>query len=255
MKKINIILIILLACFGVHTQTEQQNFYIKKSSTNFQVQNTLELIKKYAIPIAVTPILFYYQQDIINSITYRPYLSSLCFYVLINYFCDSILHYQEQKALCHLISLLKKICFYLVLTHGIKNEIEQKHLLIDQDFTEEDFLQSITENLPYSFEQTTLISLKLYQELKICLQSYNESISIESEEFVFLCHARSINIEIMLYLTQNDPTLYQAITQFQATPKTHTQPLLEHLKFAITESFSELQENLLQSNIRSSAQL
>ena len=103
---------------------------------------------------------------------------------------------------------------YLVICHGIKNYINHTRQLQEQDFNEQAFFNTITENLPYSFNEITLIVLKSYQELKTNLQKINESINIESEEFVFLCHASSINIRSLLYLAQNDPILYQTFYPF-----------------------------------------
>jgi len=179
-----------------------------------------------------------------------PYLSSFCFYLLLNYVCDSILNYQEQQSLLEIIALLKKTTLYLVICHGIKNYLQQKKLSNETSITEQEFLDNITENLPYSFQEITLIALKSYQELKSSLQTLNITLNIESEEFVFLCHASSVNIHSLLYLVQNDPVLYHAIYKFEKHPQTHLIPLIRHIKTEITKTFINLEKSLLSSNIQ-----
>ncbi len=183
--------------------------------------------------------------------THRPYISSLCFYLFLNYLCDAVLNYQQQQALLTIIALLKKTTLYLVISHGIKNHIQQKKLSTEPYYVDDQaFLNSITANLPYSFNEVTLITLKSYQELKSSLQALNVTLTIESEEFVFLCHASSINIHSLLYLVQNDPVLYAAIYRFQKDPQTQLKSLLEYLSLEITKTFIDLEQLLLTSNVQ-----
>lgn len=252
MRKINIKLIILLSCLYIHSYAKENDSLAHNNSTSSSslfVQQSIFHIKKHALLIACTPAIIYYYKDVLNFITKRPYIASLGFYLFLNYLCDSILNYQQQQSLLEIIALLKKITLYLVISHGIKNHIYQKKLSIDPHFDDQVFLNNITINLPYSFDEVTLIALKAYQELKSSLQSLNITLNVESEEFVFLCHASSINIHSILYLVQNDPILYQAIYRYEKDPQGHLMPLLEHLKEKITSTFIDLEKNLLTSNI------
>lgn len=249
MKTLSIMFVLLLSVFTTDCFISYKN--ISEQKITHQFQSIIQSIKQQALPIAIIPILLYHHQDIINFITYRPYTSSLCFYVLLNYLCDALLRYQEQEELCSLIATLKKICFYLVIAHGIKNFLHQKNFPHNAKISLEDqFLDTITQDIPYSFEQATFISLKLYQEMKNYLLSLNISLSVESEEFVFLCHASSIDIQTMLYLAQQDSIFYEAIYKFQEEPQTQIIPLTKQIQSNISQTFAELSIMLSKSKIK-----
>lgn len=252
MKKINIILIILLSFCKIQSSTEHHICENKNTFVNKVIQESIKSIKKHALYIALLPILFYYNKNIKDFIMHRPYISSIWFYILLNYTCDTILDYQEQEIICHLIAILKKISLYLIMMHGIKNYMNHNNVTNDLDFTDPIFFNEIFKNYPYSFNQTTSISLKLYQELKIYLQSLNESITIESEEFVFLYHASLIDLPIMLYLADLDQNLYSFINAFEQDPQNNTAPFMQYLKYQLNENFENFKKILLQSQMRSS---
>ena len=253
MKKVNIISIFILSCLAINFHAQNQNFHTNESNQKTLIQQSVMFIKKHVSLIALTPMVLYYHRDIIELIKRQPLINSICFYIFLNYLCDSISDYQQQQSLLKIISLLKKTALYLVISHGIKNHIHQKKLLPETTFDNQNFFNTITENLPYSFDEITLITIKSYQELKSSLQSLNIALTIESEEFVFLCHASSVNIHSLLYLVQNDPILYQSIHQFEENPQTHLTPLLEYLKLEIAQTFINLEQLLLKSNIHSQA--
>ncbi|MDP3788634.1 MAG: hypothetical protein Q8Q60_04970 [Candidatus Chromulinivorax sp.] len=255
MKKINITLIILLSCLSIdfyaHNNEEPKTSHNFNSSSNLLVQESALYIKKNAWLIALIPVLAYYHKDITNFISHRPYISSLAFYILLHYVCDSILSYRQQKSILETINLLKKIALYLVVTHGLKNHLCHNMILIEQRFIDDQaFFSSVTTDLPYSFHEITLITLQSYCELKSSLQSLNAALPIESEEFVFLCYASSsITMQNLLYLAQNDPILYEKIYQFQKNPHIELAPFLEYLKSEITKNFIELEQFLALSHV------
>jgi len=257
MKKINVISIFLLSCLVINIHTKSEISHIDESSItkskNLFLQQSVLYIKKHAPLIALTPMIIYYHRDIIQCMKHQPCISSIFFYLLLNCLCDSISDYQQQQSLLEIIALLKKTTLYLVISHGIKNHIHQKKLLPEITLNDQVFLNTITENLPYSFDEITFITLKSYQELKSSLKSLNIALNIESEEFVFLCHSSSINIQSLLYLVQSDPILCQSINKFDENPQTHLSPLLEYLKLEITHTFITLEQLLLKSNIHSQA--
>ena len=254
MKKTNIILIILLSCFSVDSYAENKDPrvpYNSTSSINLLVQESASFIKKHAWIIALTPIAIYHHKDITRFITYRPYISSFALYLGLNYLCDSITDYEKQESLIKIIRLLKKTTLYLVICHGIKNYMHNKNLLIEPFVDEESFFNTITANLPYSFGEITLIILKSYQEIKLSLQSLNIKLTIESEEFVFLCYASSITMQTLFYLTQNNDELYQKISEFEKKPEIHCLSLVAYLTTEITQTFFELEQLLLDANVQS----
>src|SRR3989339_142132 len=149
------------------------------------------------------------------------------------------------------VDLIKKVTLYLVICHGIKNYIHDKNLSIESFVDEESFFNNVTVNLPYSFYEITLIVLKSYQELKLSLQSFNTNLTVESEEFVFLCHAPSITMQTLLYLAQSDADLYQKIYEFEEKPEVYYKSIVEFLAVEITQTFLDLEKLLLDSNIQS----
>jgi hypothetical protein len=256
MKKTNIILIILLSCFSIDFYAENKDpheSYNSTSSINLLVQESVSFIKKHAWIITLTPIAIYHHKDITQFITHRPYISSFGLYLGLNYLCDAITDYEKQESLIKIIRLLKKTTLYLVMCHGIKNYMRNKNLSIEPFLDEESFFNSVTANLPYSFGEVTLIILKSYQELKLSLQALNIRLTIESEEFVFLCYASSISMQTLFYLTQNNHELYQKISEFEKKPEIHCQSLVAYLTTEITQTFFELEQLLLESNIQSRA--
>ncbi len=259
MKTTSIILIILLSCLSLdayaHDNDKSVTSHNFNSSNNLLVQQSALCIKKHAWIIALIPIIAYYHADIINFIARRPCISSLALYILVQYTCDSIVNYRQQKSILDMINLLKKIALYLVVTHGIKNHICQNMVLVEQRFIDDQaFFNSIIIDLPYSFDEITLITLQSYQELKSSLHSLNSALIIESEEFVFLCHASSsITIQNLLYLTQNDPVLYEKIYQFQKNPHMELVPLLKFLKNEVTKNFRNLEQLLSLSDKKTDA--
>lgn len=253
MRKINIILIILLSCLNIDSYAQNKEPHLHNNSTSSNdllVQQSIAFIKKHALLIALIPTTIFYHKNIISFMSDQPYISSLAFYLMLNYVCDSISSYQQQQSLLDVVALLKKTTLYLAISHGIKNHIHQKKLSTELFVDDPDFLNNITKNLPYSFDEIMLIALKSYQELKTSLQSLNIALTIESEEFVFLCHASSINIQSLLYLTQNDLTLYKEICDFETNPQNQLQPLLDHITLEITRTFTELECRLLALNVQ-----
>jgi len=254
MKKTNIILVLLLSCFSINSYAEEKDsepFYNSINSLNLLVQESVDFIKKHALIVALTPMTIYHHKDVADFIIYRPYISSFVFYVSLHYVCDSIANYQKQQSLLKIIALIKKVTLYLVICHGIKNYIHDKNLSIESFVDEESFFNNVTVNLPYSFYEITLIVLKSYQELKLSLQSFNTNLTVESEEFVFLCHAPSITMQTLLYLAQSDADLYQKIYEFEEKPEVYYKSIVEFLAVEITQTFLDLEKLLLDSNIQS----
>ncbi len=254
MKKTNIILVILLSCFSGNSYAEDKGPDVLNNFTNsihVAVQESVDFIKKHAWIIALTPITIYHHKDITDFIIYRPYISSFAFYLSLNYVCDSIVNYQKQQSLLRIIALIKKITLYLVMCHGVKNYIQDKKLSTEYFLDEESFFNTVTVNLPYSFNEITFIILKSYQELKLSVQYVNMKLIIESEEFVFLCHASSITMQTLFYLTQNDADLYKMMYQFEENPENNYKKFVEFLTVEITQTFFDLEKLLLDSNIQS----
>ena len=248
MRKIDIIFIILCLFTSTNSYTKKDQSNHSFDFTTFQdlsVEESTLFIKQNALLIVTIPVLIFFHHEISKTMSEHPYISSICCYALINYICDAILDHQHQQSILHLIALIKKIALHLVISHGIKNYIHQKKQLLEPDIDEQNFFNTITANLPYSFNEITLITLKSYRELKTTLQQLNVSINVESEEFVFLCHASSINIHSLLYLTQNDPELHQMIYLFDKNPESEFKGLLQYLSSEITTDFLELEKNLL----------
>ena len=248
MRKIDII-VIILCLFNSATfcaEKDQSSYLLNSiSSKKISVEESVICIKENALFIVAIPTLLFFHKEILETMTERPYLSAICCYALINYLCDTILDHQHQQSLIDLIALIKKIALYLVISHGIKNHMHHKKQLHESDFDDQTFFNSITEKLPYTFNEVTLIVLKSYQELKSNLQQLNDSIQIESEEFVFLCHASSISLHTILYLTQNDPILYNMISLFEKNPESEFKSLLQYLTNEITINFLTLERKLL----------
>ena len=252
MKKITIVLISLSLFCNIHlySQENQSNSYF--DSTNFKdisIQESTNFIKQNALLIAAVPTLIYFNQSVLQTISEHPYISSICFYVLINYICDAILDYKEQESLIHLILLLKKITLYIAMSHGIKNYMNQKKQPAELLLKEQSFFNDITKKWPYSFDKMTIIILESYKELKKHLYRLNKSIHVESEEFVFLQHASSITIDDLSYLTQDNESLHAMICRFEKSPELEIEELLEHLTFQITLNFLALEQSLLKFQI------
>ena len=131
MKKINIILIAMLSCLSIDFYAQKKDPDTSHNFTSFSnllVQQSTLSIKKHSWIIALAPLIMYNHRDIKEFVIDWPYVSSLGFYLLLNYACDSILQYQQQQSLLNMIALLKKITLYLVISHGIKNYMYHKIL-------------------------------------------------------------------------------------------------------------------------------
>lgn len=254
MKKTNHILIFFLSylSFNLYTQDHDDFSYHNSinSSSRF-IQEFTQYVQKHTLSLALISTGIYLHQNIIETMKKHPYISSICLYFILHYCCDSIVSYQQQEELLNTMLLIKKLTLYLVISHGIKNYLMQQ-MSEEQVFDANIFFNNITEQLPYSFNEITLIALKAYPELKSSLQQLNSSIYIASEEFIFLCHPSSITMQSILYLVQNNPVLYQSIYHFEQNPQTHLTSLEALIKSEITEIFFNLEEHLLTSNIHNS---
>lgn len=249
-QTINILLITSLWCITIYFYPN--DIHQDQSHTKIKIEQSLYSLKKHAVYIAAIPILLYSHKDIINFITYRPYLSSFCFYFLINYYCDSLLSFQKQEDILALIYELKKIGLYLVIIYGIKNYIYQPYKKFNINYPESFFLENVLEDLPYSLDETTSNCLKFYYELKNYFYSLNNSLVIESEEFIFLSNPTTINLQTALYITQNHSDLHQKLQDFEKNSEIHINTLLNHIKLEVAQSFINLKKHLLKSNIQSS---
>jgi len=252
MKKTDIIISILGLFYSTISVTEKDQFndyFDFITFENLSIEESTLFIKQNATLIIAVPIILIFHKEIFKTISEHPYVSAISCYALIHYICDIILDHQYQKELLDLILLIKKIALYLVISHGIKNHIHHTRQFQESNFNEQAFFNTITENLPYTFNEITLIILKSYQELKSNLQKLNELINIESEEFVFLCHASSINLHSLLYLTQNDPEIYKKLYSFEKNPETEFKSLLQYLINEMTINFLKLEQKLLDLQI------
>jgi len=254
MKKIIIVLISLSLLCNIHicSQENQSDTYF--DSTNFKhlsIEESTRFIKQNALLIAAVPTLMYFNQSVLQTLSEHPYISSICFYILINYICDAILDYQEQESLINLIILLKQITLHLAVSHGIKNYMDQKKQPTELLLKEQSTFNSITKKWPYSFNKMTVIILESYKDLKKNLHQLNKSMHIESEEFVYLQHSSSITIGDLLYLTQDNNNLHAMISRFEKNPELEIEELLEHVTFQITVNFLALEQSLLKFQIAS----
>jgi len=249
MKKTTFIMAIFFVSTSEHSYNYQDNANIYNKPTihkNLFIEESALFFKKHALFIASIPLIVYYKNNIIDFTKSHPYITTACLYTALNYTCDTILDYTHQNSLLEIVRLLKRASLYLVISHGIHNYIDQINISLDQaNIKNGDLLNAITQDLPYSFNDATLIVLKTYQELKSSLYSLNPSLTIESEEFVFLCHASSINMHTISYLVQNNVELYHMIMEFEKNPETVLMSLLEKLKTEITNDFTELEKRLL----------
>lgn len=248
MKKTNILFVMMLV-MGWLPLCSKEHFIINSHYISdykkFSMQSIAQAVKKNAFFITAAAIALYYHKDSIDFIKNRPYLSSLFLYGAINYICDAIIQYHEQESLLEVIALVKEISLYLVIGYGIKNYIHQKNIPIKDFINEDNFLHDITQHVSYSFDDIAIISIKAYRELKSTLRTLNVNIPIESEEFVFLCNSSTININSLLYLTQNNPALYQMISRFKKNPDLYCPTLVNHLTSHLTKAFITLEKYLL----------
>jgi len=244
MRKINISIIVLILFHNIFIQGQNNDLFEKEDLTpkkNAFIQRSAFFIKKYAPLLAACPTLIYFHQGIVASIQEKPYLTSICLYFIINYLCDTVLEYQEQDKLLELIKLLKEIFHYIVISIGVKNYIQHKNLF-SEAVNEQDFLNSITQNTHYSFDEIAGIAMKSYQKLKHSLESKNQFIKIESEDFVLLYNIESITIDSMLYISDHDPILHNLLSLFKEDPKLYSNQLMEYVKIKITQKFQTFEQ-------------
>lgn len=249
MKKIILVVFLSFLNLNLYTKEEHINAY------RVNKRNFLYSLKEYSAYIAAAPTLLYHHQNIMETVKSHPYISSICFYFLINYGCDFFLGYKKQQEVYQLINKIKHVCFYLVIIHAIKNYIHQRNVCLYVNFSEKQFIDNITKDLGYSLDEITSISLHLYQELKNYLQSLNTNFNIASEEFIFLHYASLINLETVAYLTENNNNLYNMVNKCKEDPMLNIMPLTEYIKTKTKESFIDFEQNLLKSNIRLSTAL
>ena len=251
MKKISIILIILISCLPANSLARSKDtsaHYNFTSSYSLLVEQSAILIKKNAGIIACMPLIFYYHKNIMELLSNHPYISSCCLYLLLNYICDCMLEYQQQKPLFDCVPIIKKVALDLVICHGIRNHVHQKKLALNFITDDQAFFNILTEDMNYSFDQIELMTLTMYTKLKERLNSLQHMIHIESEEFVFLCHASSIDMQAMLYLTKNNPDLHFMICNFEKNPQTELTPLVHFLKLQLHHNFTDIQHRLSTQN-------
>ena len=107
-------LVLLHTTFLYNQDNKPQEFSPKITNSYEQfIGQSANFIKKYAGIIITLPYIWYYQNDVITSITNHPYISGCSFYFLLHYLCDCIIEYEKTKKLLLLSASLKKIGLYL----------------------------------------------------------------------------------------------------------------------------------------------
>lgn len=242
MKKKILYLIIMVSFFTTSVCTHRQEMF------TCYLQKTAHLVKKHAFLLAMLPLIVSYQKNIDQGTMHTKALSSLFFYCLLHYSCDCVTHYQEQASMLHMIDLLKKISLYLVIAHGIKNYMQQKHGVSSTKWIAEDFLPSITSKLDYSFDEITMMTMQNYQTIKTAIESLNDDLKIESESFVFLCYAPSINLSTLLYLVQDNDFLYTTIHELIKDSDVRLPELVQYVQSEVTKNYIEFQRHAITHN-------
>ena len=251
MKKLIFICTILISCCTNSFYANNKNIDTHDnftSSYSLLVEQSTKIIKKNAGLIACMPFLIYYHKNIFDLFSDHPIISGCCLYFLIHYICDCILQYKEQKPLFDCIPLVKKMALDLVICHGVRNYAYQKKLAITFATDDQTFFNSLTEDMHYTFYQIEYITLTIYTKLKERLNELQQSIPIESEEFVFLSHPSFIDIQTILYLTKNHPDLHTMISNFEKNPADELEPLIDFLKDQLHRNFEDIQHRLVIQN-------
>lgn len=249
MKKTGIKFFILLICFHTVGYAQENRTCQQSNCTRYYdllVEQSADYIKKYGLFVALIPLLTYYHKDIALTAHNRPYLAACLLYCGMNYLSDTYRAYLDQQAILGLIGSLKKTTLHLIIAYGIINYIKNQPTL---KFNKEYEIDDLVQDLPYSFHEITLITIKAYQELKASLQLSNIHLPLECEEFVFLCHPSSIDLHCLLYLVQKNPTLYKSIYQIQNQDIDEIENIIAFLKEEIAATFLALEKSLLTTTI------
>ncbi len=252
MKKIMYLYIILFlsSINSLYTNNKNINTHDNSNSSySLLVEESAIITKKYAAFIAFLPFVIYYHNNIINFSSDHPFIAGFGLYFLINYICDCILEYQEQKPLFDCIPLIKKLALDLVICHGIHNYIHQKKIAIAYTNNDQIFFNNLTEDMHYSFDQVEFMTLHMYKQLKKRLHSFQHTIHIESQECLFLYHTSCIDMQTMLYVTEDDPELHTMIYDFEQNPIGQLIPLLKFIKQDLYNNFTQIQHLLIGKNI------
>jgi|GEM_PF-1287044 len=248
MKKIIVIFTSLYLFYSIDIFSQEnkpKNQFNGINLDQISIAESVTFVKKNALFITTIPMVFYFNQNLFKQISEHPYISSIYFYILINYICDSISEYQQQESLINLVVLLKRIALYLAISHGIKNSLTQQRESAESISKKEYIFNVITKKWPYSCNKMTAIVLESYHNIKKNLYKLNHSVTVESEEFVFLHHAPSITIDDLLYLTEHDERLHSMILSFEKNSELEFEPLLEHLTLEIMFNFLALEQNII----------
>ena len=254
MKKFILILLTVI-CFDLsYSYAKEKSIQTSNdftSSCSLLVEQSATFIKKYAAMIALTPLMVYYHKNCIDFAYHHPFISTAALYCSIHYISDCILEYKKDKPLFECVPLIKKIALDLVICHGIQNSVQQKN--IPATFTDtvpdQNFFDTMTQGMNYSFDQIELMTMRIYTKLRERLSSLHHPVHIESEEFVFLCHASSIDMQTMLYLTKDtDQDLYLMLSRFEQNPQQELLPLLKFLRQQLQNNFIDIQQRLAEQD-------
>ncbi len=206
----------------------------------------IRYIKKYALPLSCLPVCLWCYDDIKTAALQHPYLSTILFYVTINFITDLLLEYEEEDSLLTLIIILKNIAKDLIVLQAAEKYFSRrtqktnvlKHIALK--IKKNEFL--------CNEQELARISFKLYQEIKAIIHQKNPSLIIESEEFIFLSQPSTITMDTALYITQNNYTLHQIVFNFYMNPTDHFVNLVDFLQEEIRSLFLSIEASLFIEN-------
>jgi hypothetical protein len=237
-KKLCIILVIT-SIIPEYLFSQKKDFRHEVTAISFSHQVAL-FLRDNSIYLATLPMLLAYHKSCVDFMINRPVISSLLLYGMLRYSCDVTLHAHDQKELLNQIKSLKQLALYLDTSYALAKYIQQKHICSDTCLQSHNIIATVTKNTECCQDDLLIKIITTYQALKNELYHANPCIEIESEEIVFLCFHKNIDLTTILYLTKQDPLLHRKIEEFQEDPMEKLPQLLCYLQAQINLCMQDL---------------
>jgi len=244
-KKIVNFIIILMCAENFALCNPRQNkidFSTKNQSLTHTKQLSFEknisLCKMIFLPSILCTLCYLNSKQFIKNIQENPLLFLVGSCVVFNFIMDTSIKYQQINETICLFHLSKVISRYMLYAIAIKNAMIQ---VAKKDtccrFTEEEFFNIITKDIPLSFKELEQLTFNILHNCVKDIQNLHIKIHTDTEEQIYLLCKEHITLNDVISLYSADTKLNALLQKLQENPTEYYKDAALELNTLIKKQF------------------
>lgn len=237
--------ILLITIFFATKELNSENY-----SSILRPRNTIHLARlicagKIAlVTVTASALILYHKKTILYHTAKYPITSLAGACLICNFFCDSILKYQQIQRTLFLLEASQKINRYIMYAISIKNTMLQLcKKNTEYSFYEADFFQELTSQIPLSFQELEEFTIDILHNCIKEIQNLHIELQTDIDSKIYFLSKSHLTVEEALFISTQDQEIHDQLKHFYESPSHHYQATLLRLNSLIKKHLHDIIEH------------